>query len=119
MQSSNDKKADTGVMLRRPRINFDLYFYERTNGHYHLRITPFAIILILIAMVIGFTILWLDGHQHTSPDVKITVPSPTPYSPNSSIIKQAQPPTPKTIRQPKANASMPQLPTPISNVNEQ
>lgn len=99
-------------------MNFELYFYERVGDRYYLRVTPFAIVLILIAMAFGYTILWLDGRKQTEPDVKITVPSPTPYSLSAPIIKQVPPPIPKAVRQPKANASMPSPPTLTTNTDE-
>ena len=101
-------------------MTFDLFFYEQVGvDRYHLRITPFAIVLILIVMAFGYTILWLDGRQQTVPK-KVSVPSPTPYSPSYPIIKQVPPPPkPKAVRQPKANASMPSPPTLTRNTNEQ
>jgi hypothetical protein len=100
-------------------MTFELYFYERVGDRYYLRVTTFAIVLIVIAMAFGYTILWLDGRKQTAPDVKITVPSPTSYSLSAPLIKQAPPPPiPKAVRQPKANASMPLPPTLTTNNNE-
>lgn len=121
MQSSENERVDPERRSRKPRISFDLYYYEQTGGgRYHLRITPLAIVIILIAMAVGYTILWLDGRQQTIPDVKITAPSPTPYSINPPIIQQAPPPSiNKAARQPKANVSIPSPTMRTKSSNEQ
>lgn len=121
MQPRENEKVNPEKRSRKPRMSFDLYYYEQTvAGRYHLRITPLALILILIAMAVGFTILWLDGRQQTIPDVKITVPSPTPYSTNPPIIQQAPPPSiNKVARQPKANVSIPSPTMRTKSSNEQ
>jgi hypothetical protein len=105
---------------RRRAINLELFYYEQLGSRYYLRVTPFAIILILIAMVFGFTILYLDGQKQGMPDVRIAPPPATPYLPPNTIIQQAPPPSPAAIvRQPKAvRPSPPQLPSSIRNSNE-
>jgi len=120
MQLNKNEKVATETRSRKPRINFDLYFYERVGNRYHLRITPFAIVFILIAMAFGYTVLWLDGRKQTVPNVKIVVPSTTPYPSNSPIIKQVSPSTrPTADRQHKANTSRLSPSTVIRNTNEQ
>jgi hypothetical protein len=64
---------------RRRAINLELFYYEQSGSRYHLRITPFAIILIFAALAFGFTILYLDGQKQSTPtpDVRIVPLSAT------------------------------------------
>jgi hypothetical protein len=90
-------------MSLRPRISFDIYYYEKIGPRYYLRITPLSIILMLLAIVIGFTILLLDVRKQEKWNVNLNAPTPTPYSTDPTIIHQAQPhPLPKSNIQPKA-----------------
>lgn len=83
----------------RPRFRWELYYYERVGTEYHLRITPFAIILIVVAMMIGYTILYFDGYRSQgNPDVNVTtLPTPT-QSPMQNIIAPTPQPKTKTVR---------------------
>jgi hypothetical protein len=58
-------------------INLDLYYYERTNVGYSLRITPLGFALLLVAFVIAFIVILSSAPSRKKPNINITVP-PTP-----------------------------------------
>jgi hypothetical protein len=91
---SDDRFPHDEVKQYRPRFRWELYYYERVGTEYHLRITPFALILIVVALAIGFTILFLDGRRSQGrPDVNITtLPAPT-ASPLKSAVTPVQSPS--------------------------
>jgi hypothetical protein len=104
----------------RRAINLELFYYEQLGSRYYLRVTPFAIILILVALVFGLTILYLDGQKQGMPDNRIAPTLAAPSLPSNTIIQQAPPPPPAAIvRQHKvAKPSPPTLPSSIRNSNE-
>ena|SRR5947209_2971584 len=118
MSSDEHEKFDANKReLGNSRVSLDLYFYEQVGSRHYLRITPFAIVLMLIALAIGFTILWMDARKQSIPNVNLEVPSATPYSPQGTIIRQLLPPSPaKAVKQPKA-ALPSTLPSPVKNTN--
>jgi hypothetical protein len=79
----------------RQRFNWDLYYYERIGAHYHLRITSFAIILMVVTLIISFLILFYDGYEpQRRPDVRNnTMPTPTQSSVQSVLKPVPQPKT--------------------------
>jgi hypothetical protein len=87
MQSDEQSSQNESEPLRR-RFNWELYYYERIGTQYHLRITPFAIILMVVTLVISFMILFSDGYEsHEKLDVRSnTMPTAT-QSPVHSVIK--------------------------------
>jgi hypothetical protein len=81
---SNRQLSHEEVKPTRSSFRWDLYYYERVGAEYYLRITPFAIILIVVALVIGFTMLFMDGYQSQR---KIDVNVKTLYAPTASPTK--------------------------------
>jgi hypothetical protein len=107
---------------KRPRFNWELYYYERIGSRYYLRITPFALILMIVAMLIGFTILIFDARVHPTQEINtnITVPNASPYSSNNTLIRQVPtiaPPSSKHYQ--KALPSSPTPPSSDNNINAQ
>jgi hypothetical protein len=122
MQS--DKQPIANNSKPRRRFSWELFYYEQVGSRFYLRITPFAIILMLVTALIGITIMEFEFRDHPSQEINtnITVPSPSPYSPERTIIKPAPPgPTPpRIIKQPQATMPKPaSTPAPNQNTNEQ
>jgi hypothetical protein len=121
---SDEPFSQSDVKPSRPRFNWELYYYERVGSRYYLRITSLALILMIVAMLVGFTILILDARNHLTQKINtnITVPSATPYSPENIIIRQTpQPPPPPRVRK-QSKAVLPSplaLPSPNRNINAQ
>lgn len=90
---SDDQFSHDEVERSRSHFRWELYYHERIGTTYYLRITPLAIILIVVALIIGFTILFLDGYRSQGkPDVNITtLPAPT-VSPLKSGVTPAPSP---------------------------
>lgn len=116
-----DEQSTSKNRRRRSRaVNLDLFYYERSGSRYDLRITPFALVLMVATLIICYTIFYFDGRKQTAPDVHIVTPPATPYPTQKTAIRQAPPPpTPAVVRQRSvAQPSPPALPPSIRNSNE-
>jgi hypothetical protein len=116
-----DEQSTSKNRRRRFRaVNLDLFYYERSGSRYDLRITPFALILMLAAAIIGFSIIYFDGRKQTAPDVRIVTPPATPYPTQKTAIRQVPPPPPPTVVRQRSvtQPSPPALPPSLRNSNE-
>ncbi|MDQ3818561.1 MAG: hypothetical protein M3362_12910 [Acidobacteriota bacterium] len=75
--SSEERNTSQKGGQRGRCLNLDLYYYEQTGTGYALRITPLGLLLTLIALIVGFTILFSFAPSREKPNVNITV-QPTP-----------------------------------------
>lgn len=112
MLPNEQPPADEGKQPRR-RFNWDLYYYEKHGDRLFFRITPFAIILMIIAALGGITIIIMDLRKNPSREtnINVTVPPAASDSPNSSIIQAS--PSPKAAKRPAVGSPPPAS----SNVN--
>jgi hypothetical protein len=100
-ESFSSKKSEA----RKRRVNFDLYYYQLTNEGYSLRITPMGLVLILIALVIGFFILFSFAPPREKPSIDIRTPPPPTQSPTQGVINSSpSPPTSPSARKRPAAA---------------
>jgi hypothetical protein len=70
-------------------MNFDLYYYKRTDEGYSLRITPLGLAFMLIALVIGFAILFSSMPSREKPNINISTQPPPARSQNQRLIEAA------------------------------
>lgn len=108
----------------RPR-DYSLFFFQHDSGRSYLRLTLLGVIVFALLIVIplaALLILFFINSRTPKPEVNtnITVQPAAPYSPNTSLIRQAPPPSPaKNIKQPAFSTPTPSiLPTPFNNSNE-
>jgi hypothetical protein len=84
---------------RRRGLNLDLYYYEQTGTGYALRITPLGILLMLVALIAGFAILFSFAPSREKPNINITVqPHPTVSPMKSDGAANKPPPALQTER---------------------
>jgi len=79
------------------RMTFDFYYVEKVGSKYYLRITPFSMILMAMALLIFFIYIFVALHFKSNANMNIVSPSATPYEQNSTSNRSAQSPssTPK------------------------
>lgn len=90
---------------RRRGVNFDLYYYQLTEEGYSLRITPLGLVLMLIALVIGFAILYSFAPSREKPNINIRTPQSSTESSTYSITNSTLPPPSTLLRVPKRSAA--------------
>ena len=120
-----ERKSTLLDKWRKVAKHLDFYYYEKVGNRYVFRITPFALIFLIVLTIIAFGIAIYMQLIEPSPreiNTNITVPSPTPYSANIPLIRMPPPPPSpvQPIKQPKR--SMPALPIPPTldnNANDQ
>lgn len=108
------------VKSSRRRINWELYYYERVGDRLYFRITPFAIILMLVAALAGVTIIIIDLRKNPprETNINVTVPPTTSYPANNSMIRRVPPP-PRANKQPAIISPSPLIqPSNNSNMNK-
>jgi hypothetical protein len=64
------------------RITFDFYYVEKVGSKYYLRITPFSMILMAVALVIFFIYVVVALYFRSETNTNIMTPSVTPYEQN-------------------------------------
>jgi hypothetical protein len=108
--------------------SFELFFYEQVGSRYYLRFTRFALVLIVgltfLSIIMIFVLFLLSDNHDATKDVNVNLtilPSPSPYLPEYTLIRQAPPPAlpPKVAKQP--DHKMPAPPRPVvinSNTHE-
>jgi len=113
--SSNEKKP------RKRRMNLELYYWEQVGNRSYFRYTPFALILTIAAGLFVIAMLFIfvifDSKEPQKPDIKITVPSPSPSS-SYSLLQPAPSTTPpaRANRPPQFTTLTPSSP-PTQNKN--
>jgi hypothetical protein len=75
------------------RMTFDFYYVEKVGSKYYLRITPFSLILMAVALLIFFVYIFVALHFKSDTNTNIMMPSTTPYEQNRTGNKPA--PSPK------------------------
>lgn len=114
------------VSDRKPPIrrrNNSLFYFQQEGQRSYLRFTPLGamlLVLVIIIPVIAILIMFYINSRTPEPQVNtnITVPSATPFSANTPIIRQAPPPSPvKAIKQPNI-PTPPTIATPGNNPND-
>lgn len=102
----------------------DLWFYEQRGSRYYLRLTRFAVALILVPVLLSMVAIvafyfYKKSTPAKKPDININVSS-APASPPKTLIKMAPQPTPPRVRnRQNVNANNPLIaPTPGRNANE-
>jgi hypothetical protein len=121
---STEQSTSKARKKQRRWINLELFYFEQIGSRSYLRITMLGLALILLFTVLPVIVilsLFLFNRSTPLPDVDVTIkPMPTA---NTSIYPTIQqptpPPTPKSLRQPKAaRPSPPVLSLPTRNSNE-
>jgi hypothetical protein len=78
--------AETTSKDRKPwwrKMTFDFYYVEKVGSKYYLRITPFFMILMAVALLIFFICLFVALYFKSDTDSRdILMPSATPYQQN-------------------------------------
>jgi hypothetical protein len=93
---------------------FELYYYEQVGSRFYFRITPFAIILVVVALLIILAIRYMDERAHPTGKINLQTSEPieTPFDANKQVIQPAPSPGPqsKPIKQSVINVPAPILP---------
>ncbi len=120
---SNEQITDSNRSSSRPRMNFELYYYEQIGSRFYLRVTPFAFILIILSMTFGIGLILLNSSVPT-PKLDLTIkPRDTSHDPAPLMIHQL--PRPPIYMPPIVSGRAhvtPRTATPstrIKNINEQ
>ena len=79
-------------------MTFDFYYVEKVGSKYYLRITPFSMILMAVALIVFFIYLFVALHFKGDTNTNIMTPSVTPYEQKRTSNKPVQSPssTPKS-----------------------
>ncbi|MGB7926397.1 MAG: hypothetical protein WCF57_24360 [Pyrinomonadaceae bacterium] len=79
------------------RMSFDFYYVEKVGSKYYLRITPFSLILMAVALLIFFIYLFVALNFYPETNTNIMTPPVTPYEQNRTSNKSVPSPssTPK------------------------
>jgi hypothetical protein len=108
-----------------PHRRLELFYYERWGTRLYLRFTRLGVIIILLLTAVplaAILLLFLSNQPDEKINLNVTVPSPSPYSPEKPIL-QPPPPAPTLPRVDKQSTStIPALPSPLTsnrNSNEQ
>jgi len=98
MQSDEQLPQDNRKRPR-PRFRWEFFYYERVGREYHLRITPFSVIFLVVMMIIGCSIAYFgDRSWRKNQGANITT-RPTPaQSPMRNTITPTPLPKTKTTR---------------------
>jgi hypothetical protein len=106
------------------RRGHSLFYFQQEGQRSYLRFTPLGatlLVLLIIIPIIALLIMFYINSRTQEPQVNtnITVPSATPFSPNTPVIRQAPPPSPpKAVKQPSVPAP-PTVATPGNDLNKQ
>lgn len=99
--------------LSRRRINWELYYYERVGNRLYFRITPFAIILMVVAAICGITILIIDTRKNPPREANVNISVPTPSSNDNYPTIRPAPPAfspSRVVKRPRVDVPTKQIP---------
>jgi hypothetical protein len=100
-----------------------LFYFQREGQRSYLRFTPLGatiVVLIIVIPIIALLIIFFINSRSPEPQVNtnITVPSATPFSANTPIIRKAPPPTSAKAVKQSSTPTPPTVATQGNNPNE-